>query len=315
MDMHNWSVKKVNICCGAQGETALLQEAELEVEQERALIVPMEEAARAKSLLEGQGLEVRLWSPEELTAGAVCSGEACGGQIWLTDNAAVLGQLAEAGRPVVAWLHEGNGQEDFSRARYAVTDIAEVEADFYDKIYCRYAGLPWEIARTERCIIRETTEADVDAFLVIYADPEMTRYTESFDREAATERAAVREYMEKVYDFYGYGVWSVVLAESGEVIGRVGFEQGEVPYLGYMIGRPWQRQGLAEEVCRAVLALAEEQLGFAQVRLKIHPDNLASVKLAQKLGFSECESDSASAGWLSYCRNGRIQDVKTAKED
>ena len=94
--------------------------------------------------------------------------------------------------------------------------------------------------------------------------------------EADGERQCVEEYIRKVYDFYGYGIWSVVWKQTGEVIGRVGFEQGEPPMLGYMIAGEWQRRGIAEEVCRAVLEVAGQELGWEEVAVKIDRRNAAS---------------------------------------
>jgi RimJ/RimL family protein N-acetyltransferase len=75
--------------------------------------------------------------------------------------------------------------------------------------------------------------------------------------EVDEERAYARDYIEKVYAFYDFGIWTVVEKTSGEVIGRAGicYREGyEDPELGFMIGVPWQGKGLATEVCRAVLA-------------------------------------------------------------
>ena len=54
---------------------------------------------------------------------------------------------------------------------------------------------------------------------------------------------------------------------------------------GYVIGVPWQRCGLAYEVCRAILLYAAQEWGVRQISLVTEPENEASLKLAQKLGF------------------------------
>ncbi len=207
------------------------------------------------------------------------------GTLWLTDSDLTAEKLTAAQLPVIAWLHEENRQSSFENIRYAVEEPQELDADFYDRIYRRYAGIPWDIAETHRCLIRETTSEDAEDFLEIYEEPSITRYTDSFCTEVHMEREYVKEYIEKVYDFYGYGIWTVVWKETGEVIGRVGFGQEEVPNLGYMVALPWQGRGIAQEVCRAALAFAGEELGFEQVQAVIHKDNLVSIKVAEKLGF------------------------------
>ena len=66
--------------------------------------------------------------------------------------------------------------------------------------------------------------------------------------------------------------------------GEIGELDG-LPCIGYMIGVPWQRQGYAEEACRAILDYAREELDFTKVFLQVEEENEASIKLAKKLGF------------------------------
>ena len=129
--------------------------------------------------------------------------------------------------------------------------------------------------------------ADVDAFYEIYKEPAITRYMEPLYEEVDEERAYARDYIEKAYAFYDFGIWTVVEKTSGEVIGRAGiyYREGyEDPELGFMIGVPWQGRGLATEVCRAVLAYAETELGFTRVLAFVQPDNMASRRVCRKLG-------------------------------
>ena len=156
-----------------------------------------------------------------------------------------------------------------------------------EKVYRRYVNLPWDITETQRCMIRETTEADVDAFWEIYRQPEITRYTEGLYPTVELEKQYIREYIEKVYGFYGFGVWTIALKNTGEVIGRAGFsyrEGYEEPEIGFVIGIPWQKQGYAYEVCSALLEYGKEELGFEVVQAFAMPENQASIQLCRKLG-------------------------------
>ena len=73
-----------------------------------------------------------------------------------------------------------------------------------------------------------------------------------------------------------------------QVIGRAGFsnrEGHEDPELGFVIGVPWQKKGLATEVCTALLQYGKEELGFDRVQMLVMPENRVSLRLAEKLGF------------------------------
>lgn len=211
-------------------------------------------------------------------------------RIWLTDGALRAAALRREGEAVLALLHEDNREQDFSGILYACEHPEELDADFMERVYRRCTGMPWDVAETDRCLIRETTEADVEAFFQIYADPAVTHYTESLLSTMEEERGYVREYIEKIYGFYGFGVWTVLKKETGEVIGRAGFslrEGYEEPELGFVIGVPWQRQGFAEEVCRALLEYAREELCFPGVQTLVMLENKPSAQLCEKLGFRQ----------------------------
>lgn len=182
----------------------------------------------------------------------------------------------------------GCGAKDFSGIPYAVTDIDDLDERYLERIWRRYRGLPWDICETERCLVRETVPEDVDSFYRIYSDESITAYMEDLFEDKEEEKQYIRDYIEKVYGFYGFGMWTVCLKETGEVIGRAGLsmrEGFEEPELGYVIGEKWQRQGIAAEVCREILAYGRDELGFERVRALMHPGNTASKKLCHKLGF------------------------------
>lgn len=177
---------------------------------------------------------------------------------------------------------------DFSGIPYAVTDIDDLDERYLERVWQRYRGLPWDICETERCLVRETVPEDVDSFYRIYSDESITAYMEDLFEDREKEKQYIRDYIEKVYGFYGFGMWTVCLKETGEVIGRAGLsmrEGFEEPELGYVIGKKWQRQGIAAEVCREILAYGRDEFGFERVRALMHPGNTASKRLCCKLGF------------------------------
>ncbi len=184
------------------------------------------------------------------------------------------------------------GEKEFPGIPYAVTDVEELDERYLDRVWRRFRGLPWDICETERCLIRETTVEDVDAFYRIYADRSITEYMDALFEDPEEERQYTKDYIEKVYGFYGFGMWTVCLKGTGEVIGRAGFSMRagfEEPELGYVIGCPWQRQGIATEICRAILEYGREELGFESIRILMKPENIASERLGRKLGFCYVE--------------------------
>ena len=226
------------------------------------------------------------------------------GALFLTDKGRTCRQLLEAGQAVLIFLHPENSSESFSGAKYACENLTDLTPDYLERVYRRYRGIPWDILTTPRLLLRETTPEDVDAFLSIYSDPAITRYTEAlYPREE--EIAYTRDYIRNMYEFYGFGIWTVIERSTGVIIGRAGLtmrEGYEDPELGYVIGTPWQNKGYATEALRAILTYAKEELCLDTIRALVKPDNKKSRHLLEKLGFSESLSyNSQNKEYIHYC--------------
>lgn len=218
-------------------------------------------------------------------------GPVTGGQdvLYVTDQEKVYADLRKKGCYVLPYLHEDNRGASFPGALYAVEKIEEMDEESFELAYRRLAGLPWEILTTERCIVRETTVEDVDSFYRMYAEPSITAYTENLFEDRDEELAYTKDYIEKVYAFYGYGMWTVLDRQSGEVIGRAGISRREgydLPELGFVFGVPWQGRGYAYEVCSAILSYARDELLMERVQALVRPENERSLRLCEKLGFT-----------------------------
>ena len=115
----------------------------------------------------------------------------------------------------------------------------------------------------------------------LYDKPGMTDFVEPlYDYE--TELEYQKAYIENMYGFYEYGMWLVFSRETGKLIGRAGLEHDE---LGYMIAPELWNQGYATEVCRFIIDYARENTDFEELYCRIDEKNVASVRLAKRLGF------------------------------
>ena len=203
--------------------------------------------------------------------------------------AATIAIGKECGLATIAYINPEIPNQTYSGVDMIVEGFEEVDAKFLEKVWQRYHHLPWEIARTPRCTIRELSLDDLDALFELYGDEEITKYTEGlypYEEEKEFQRA----YIHNMYGFYGYGMWLVFSRETGELIGRAGLEHreynGETELeLGYVIGTRFQRQGYAMEVCQRILGIAKEITDFPRINCLIEEENKASIGLAEKLGF------------------------------
>jgi RimJ/RimL family protein N-acetyltransferase len=139
--------------------------------------------------------------------------------------------------------------------------------------------------QTERLNLRAFREADLDDYARICADPEVVRHVGTpFSRAEAWLHIAT---MLGHWQLRGYGMWAVEDRAGGALIGRIGFYEPEGwpgLELGWMLARDQWGRGLATEGARAALAFAFAALRKPQVISLIRPENLASIRVAEKLG-------------------------------
>lgn len=165
--------------------------------------------------------------------------------------------------------------------RYAVESLAELDIDYLERVRRRYNHIPWDIGETDRCLIRELSLSDLPALYELYDKPGMTDFVEPlYDYE--TELEYQKAYIENMYGFYEYGMWLVFSKETGKLIGRAGLEHNE---MGYMIAPEFQNLGYATEVCRFIVDYARKNTDFEELYCRIDEKNVASVRLAKRLGF------------------------------
>jgi RimJ/RimL family protein N-acetyltransferase len=97
------------------------------------------------------------------------------------------------------------------------------------------------------------------------------------------------EWFARVWAERGFGQSAVIWRETGQMVGRIGLsfwpEWGEVE-LGYVLCRAAQGRGIAQEGAEAWIEWAAANLADDHLIAVIHPDNTASARLAQQLGFT-----------------------------
>jgi RimJ/RimL family protein N-acetyltransferase len=87
----------------------------------------------------------------------------------------------------------------------------------------------------------------------------------------------------------GHGLWLAIEKASGQAVGQVGLTIQQVdgveePEVGYLIHRPYWRQGFAAEAAAASRDYALEELRKPRVISLIRPVNIPSLRVALRLG-------------------------------
>lgn len=143
--------------------------------------------------------------------------------------------------------------------------------------------------RTERLELRPVRDEDVDRILEYRNLPEVTRWLLRTEVEPASFRAAWQRAVEDPDDH------SKAVTLDGRVIGTVsldvvdGMGQPGMPprteaQLGYIFDPAYGGRGYATEAVAAMVTHAFERLGVRRITAGCFADNLASVRILERIG-------------------------------
>src|SRR6266536_5448839 len=140
---------------------------------------------------------------------------------------------------------------------------------------------------TQRLLMRWFREGDFAQFKRVCQDPEVMRFLG--DGRPMTDLEVWRQmatFMGHWY-FRGYGIWAVEERLTGKLVGRIGFMSplGWPGFeLGWTLARDSWGKGYATEGAQRALAYAFTELGRDHVISLIDSANVASARVAERLG-------------------------------
>lgn len=156
---------------------------------------------------------------------------------------------------------------------------------------------------TKRLILRDYTLHDFGAIYEILSDSEtMQHYPKPFDEEHTLKWIA---WNIQNYKTYGFGLWAVVLQESGELIGDCGITlqniDGEwLPEIGYHIHKKYWRRGFGSEAARAVRDWAFQNTTYDCLYAYMKYTNIGSYSTAMAIGMQKVKEYLDEKNDISY---------------
>ena len=133
---------------------------------------------------------------------------------------------------------------------------------------------------------------DLDSLAALYRDPEIRKYFPEGDHGVLTYEEAKEElewFLNGHPDYPQLGLWTTIYKETWKFIGRCGLlpwtidGQPEVE-VAYLLDKAFWGQGLATEAAQGIVEYAFGPLNLSRLICLIGPDNLASRKVAEKIG-------------------------------
>lgn len=146
---------------------------------------------------------------------------------------------------------------------------------------------------TERLTIRAIALSDWEDYAAAWADPELTRFIGGEPRDRTTSWGKFLMGA-GLWPVLGYGYWTFADKGTGRYLGNGGlaqFERGVASLEGHVEAgwafapAAWGK-GYATEAMAAILSWADANHVADEIRAIIDHDNVASQRVAEKLGFT-----------------------------
>lgn len=224
--------------------------------------------------------------------------------LFISSSDIELAFLKELNLPSVAYQNPYFPNQELFQTSYLFEDISDFDMQNLSIAYQRFYHLPVTILDTKRLTLRELTVEDMKQLFKIYQNTSITKFIPS-ETSLLELKKKQMAYIKNHYSFYEYGLWGVFLKNTNTLIGRCGLQQApelplkiKLPFidttetileLSYLIDTPFQKQGYALEITKAILNYANHNLNFHNIISFIAPENLSSIKLAKRLNMKPSE--------------------------
>jgi len=150
---------------------------------------------------------------------------------------------------------------------------------------------------TERLILREIEESDLEGMFALDSDPEVHKYLEQNPIQSKDETIAIIDFIRNQYRDNGIGRWAIEDKKSGDFMGWTGLKlenkptNGHVDYIdiGYRLRREYWGKGIATESAIASLNYGFSALNYEEIFGAAHVANTASNIVLMKIGLEFIE--------------------------
>ena len=164
------------------------------------------------------------------------------------------------------------------------------------------------ILETPRLNLRHQFIEDLDDLWALYCNPNITKYIPDAPRSRAEAREELEWHMHGHPQHPELGLWATIHKETNRFVGRCGLlpwtiDQRPEVEVAYMLAKESWGQGLGTEAAQAVLDYGFEKLDLSRLICLIDRDNLASIRVAEKIGMTfEKEGRDDKGPYLLYSR-------------
>lgn len=153
---------------------------------------------------------------------------------------------------------------------------------------------------TRRLRLRQFEARDLPGLHACFGDEGAMRYWNTPACTSEVETGRWLKYLAKTTSPYDYLAWAVTDKRGDRCIGMINYHHREARHarleIGYIVAPAQQGRGLMTEAVAALVAYCFDRLAVHRIEALIHPDNAASIRLVERLGF-RCEGGPLRDRW------------------
>ncbi len=143
---------------------------------------------------------------------------------------------------------------------------------------------------TKRLHLRKMKIEDAPKLFEIWSDPNVTKYMNIHRFTNVNEAIEMITFLNGLAEVNKAIRYSIFQRETNEIIGSCGFNSFDLENckteIGYDIAKPYWGNGYAPESITVLVESAFNVLNLNRVEAKVEPENINSIKVLQKLGFT-----------------------------
>lgn len=149
---------------------------------------------------------------------------------------------------------------------------------------------PFPTIETARLRLRAPTLDDAEAMYRVVADPLVVKYLDPALRTLESTRAKLTLVLHGIQSGRS-SFWVMIERESGAYLGNVCLwnwdQQSFRAEVGYELASSHWGRGLVLEAMTPVVRFGFERMGLHSLEAQVHPGNLGSIRVLEKLGFEK----------------------------
>ena len=148
---------------------------------------------------------------------------------------------------------------------------------------------PFPTISAPRVTLRRITMGDLNSLYETCSDPSSCKYSDWYPHIDKNDTAAFIRYLNKNYRHNKLFTFGIIENKLDRLIGTISVVNINPAYtiaeIGYTIAPDFRRQGYASESAGALIDFLVQVVGIKRVEAKTLPENEASRRLLESLGF------------------------------